>query len=65
MIKKEQKIKCNVENENLAIPEISTGEVPENDDKEPNVDEPISFDDLAIPEIHIKHTTKNNEENQK
>ncbi len=37
--------------ENLAVPEIHTGEEIEVDDKAK--DEPITYDNVAIPEIHF------------
>lgn len=46
-----------VESENLAVPEIHTvaGRHPEEVEHK---DEPISYDDVAIPEIHIKRIPK-------
>ena len=43
--------KYKVEIDNLAIPEIKTGEV--DDEFEEEVEEEISYDNLAIPEINI------------
>ena len=43
-----------VESENLAVPEVHTadGKHPEEEDERKN--EPICYDDVAIPEIHIR-----------
>ena len=44
-----------VESENLAVPEIHTGEVMEEEkDDKTDSDEYITYDNVAIPEIHIK-----------
>lgn len=45
--------KYKIDSENLAVPEIHTGEVEECDSNESS-SESITFDDVAIPEIHIK-----------
>lgn len=46
-----------VESEDLAVPEVHTvaGRHPEEVEHK---DEAISYDDVAIPEIHIRKTTK-------
>lgn len=46
-----------VESEDLAIPEVHTvaGKHPEEVEHR---DEAISYDDVAIPEVHIRKTTK-------
>ena len=43
------------ESENLAVPEIHTGEIKEEEkDDKTDKDEYITYDNVAIPEIHIK-----------
>lgn len=46
-----------IESENLAVPEVHTGEV-EQPEEEENRDEPITYENVAIPEIHIKRRKK-------
>ncbi len=48
---KKKKKDYKVVTENLAVPEIHTGEEIEVDDKAK--DEPITYDNVAIPEIHF------------
>lgn len=52
--KENKKNKINIKYDNLAIPEIITGDDPENVSDESQAEESISYDSLAIPEIHIK-----------
>lgn len=50
---KEKHHEYKIESENLAVPEVHTGEVEqpeENDEPE----EPITYENVAIPEIHMK-----------
>ena len=43
-----------VASENLAVPEIHTGEVDHNDDTDKEKhEESITYENVAIPEIHI------------
>lgn len=52
--KRTKRTKYKVESENLAVPEIHTGEVDHSDDT--NKEEPeesITYENVAIPEIHI------------
>ena len=42
-----------VDTENLAMPEIHTGKVDQNE-KQEEPEETITYDTLAMPEIHIK-----------
>ena len=42
--------------ENVAVPEVHTGEDADIDDKAK--DEPITYDNVAIPEIHIRKKKK-------
>lgn len=43
--------------ENLAVPEVHTGKVKQNDIVEDNDDEPVLYD-VAVPEVHIKKKKK-------
>lgn len=51
--KKSHKDNYKVETDNLAVPEVHTGKADKKDKKEQKVEE-IEYEDLAIPEIHIK-----------
>ena len=43
-----------MKSENLAVPEIHTGEVDHNDDTDKEKhEESITYENVAIPEIHI------------
>lgn len=50
--------KYEVLSENLAFPEIVTGKVKNKDDEDDLTGQEIVYDDLAIPEIHIKINNK-------
>ena len=57
MFGKKRKIKSTeykIESENLAVPEIHTGEVKEEEHEKETVKESITYDNVAIPEIHIR-----------
>ena len=61
--RKNRKIKPSeykVESENLAVPEIHTGEVHESPEEteDERMNEPITYENVAIPEIHIKKRKK-------
>lgn len=43
-----------VETENLAFPEIHTGKVKQKSSDKPDPDETVTYDTVAVPEIHIK-----------
>ena len=49
---KEKKSKLTFRSEDLAVPEIHTGALPESDEL-PEPDEEIQYDTLAVPEIHL------------
>ena len=51
--RKKEKVKYDVASENLAVPEVHTGEV-EHTETDPQPDEPITYEHVAIPEIHIR-----------
>nr|WP_294528393.1 hypothetical protein [uncultured Blautia sp.] len=52
--KKGKKAEYKVESENLAVPEIHTGEVDHSDDTDKEKhEESITYENVAIPEIHI------------
>ena len=51
--RKKEKVKYDVASENLAVPEVHTGEV-EQTETDPQPDEPITYENVAIPEIHIR-----------
>lgn len=53
--KENKKNRINIKYDNLAIPEITTGDDPEDVSDESQAEESISYDSLAIPEIHIKY----------
>ncbi len=54
------KEKLSVDEEDLAVPEVYTGEVDESYQEKPDLgdpeadDEEIRYDNVAIPEIHIR-----------
>ena len=48
-----QKNKLTFRTEDLAVPEIITGEVPEADELEIDTSE-VQYDTVAIPEIHLR-----------
>lgn len=50
---KKEKTKLTVESEELAIPEVHTGEVDEAEPEEKDTEE-IRYDNVAVPEIHIR-----------
>ena len=48
-----------IESENLAVPEVHTHEVnPEEVSEDERSNEPITYENVAIPEIHIKRRKK-------
>lgn len=49
-----------VERDDLAVPEIHTGHAHEDAPEEENkpAEEPITYDNVAIPEIHLKRKRK-------
>lgn len=51
------KDKYSFNSENLAVPEVHTGKVKQNDIVEDNDDEPVLYD-VAVPEVHIKKKKK-------
>lgn len=51
------KYKYSFNSENLAVPEVHTGKVKQNDIVEDNDDEPVLYD-VAVPEVHIKKKKK-------
>ena len=54
-IKNRKNAEYKIESENLAVPEIHTGEVEdENASEEQCSKESITYDNVAIPEIHIR-----------
>ena len=55
--KKKEKASYKVESENLAIPEVHIGDVPE-EAPESDPEENITYENVAIPEIHIRRTKK-------
>ena len=53
--KKVKNTEYKIESENLAVPEIHTGELTgEKDHEKETVKESITYDNVAIPEIHIR-----------
>ncbi len=56
-MKYKAKDKYSFNSENLAVPEIHTGKVKQNDIVEDNDDEPVLYD-VAVPEVHIKKKKK-------
>ena len=57
-MKDKAKDKYSFNSENLAVPEVHTGKVKQNDIIEDNDDEPVLYD-VAVPEVHIKKKKKN------
>lgn len=51
------KDKYSFNSENLAVPEVHTGKVKQNDIVEEDDDEPVLYD-VAVPEVHIKKKKK-------
>lgn len=56
-MKDNAKDKYSFNSENLAVPEVHTGKVKQNDIVEDNDDEPVLYD-VAVPEVHIKKKKK-------
>ena len=56
-MKDKEKDKYSFNSENLAVPEVHTGKVKQNDIVEDNDDEPVLYD-VAVPEVHIKKKKK-------
>ena len=56
-MKDKAKDKYSFNSENLAVPEVHTGKVKQNDIVEDNDDEPVLYDE-AVPEVHIKKKKK-------
>lgn len=56
-MKDNSKDKYSFDSENLAVPEVHTGKVKQNDIVEDNDDEPVLYD-VAVPEVHIKKKKK-------
>nr|WP_300407502.1 hypothetical protein [uncultured Ruminococcus sp.] len=56
-MKYKAKDKYSFNSENLAVPEVHTGKVKQNDIVEDNDDEPVLYD-VAVPEVHIKKKKK-------
>lgn len=54
--KKNQEPKLTVEIDEVAVPEVHTGEVKETELEDDT--EEIRYDDVAIPEIHIRRMEK-------
>lgn len=53
--KNDKKENYTIETENLAIPEVHTGKVDiEDTDKEDNKKSSVTYDTLAVPEVHIR-----------
>lgn len=57
--KDKAKDKYSFNSENLAVPEVHTGKVKQNDIVEEDDDEPVLYD-VAVPEVHIKKKRKSN-----
>jgi hypothetical protein len=55
--KDKAKDKYSFNSENLAVPEVHTGKVKQNDIVEEDDDEPVLCD-VAVPEVHIKKKKK-------
>lgn len=55
-MKDKAKDKYSFDSENLAVPEVHTGKVKQNDIVEED-DEPVLYD-VAVPEVHIKKNKK-------
>lgn len=56
-MKDKAKYKYSFNSENLAVPEVHTGKVKQNDIVEDNDDETVLYD-VAVPEVHIKKKKK-------
>lgn len=56
-MKDKAKDKYSFNSENLAVPEVHTGKVKQNDIVEDNDDETVLYD-VAVPEVHIKKKKK-------
>ncbi|MDD5889413.1 MAG: hypothetical protein PUC69_02205 [Ruminococcus sp.] len=56
-MKDKSKDKYSFNSENLAVPEVHTGKVKQNDIVEDNDDESVLYD-VAVPEVHIKKKKK-------
>ena len=56
-MKDKAKDKYSFNSENLAVPEVHTGKVKQNDIVEDNDDEPVLYD-VAVPEVHNKKKKK-------
>ena len=56
-MKDKAKDKYSFNSEHLAVPEVHTGKVKQNDIVEDNDDEPVLYD-VAVPEVHIKKKKK-------
>ena len=56
-MKDKAKDKYSFNSENLAVSEVHTGKVKQNDIVEDNDDEPVLYD-VAVPEVHIKKKKK-------
>lgn len=52
--KENKKNRINIKYDNLAVPEIITGDITGDASDESHEDESITYDSLAVPEIHIK-----------
>ncbi len=52
-MKEKKTPRISFQSDNLAVPEIKIGAVPEPEELEEDTEE-IQFDNLAVPEIHIK-----------
>lgn len=46
-----------MDEENLAVPEVHTGKVEPMQEEQPEAEEPVRYDGLAVPEIHIRKKT--------
>lgn len=56
-MKDKAKDKYSFNSENLAVPEVHTGKVKQNDIVKEDDDEPVLYD-VAVPEVHIKKKKK-------
>lgn len=56
--KKEQRKRYRVDTENLAVPEIHIGEVKEDKGEIKEEEDSITYDEVAIPEIHVRRNRK-------
>lgn len=55
--KKEKLHEYKIKSENVAIPEVHTGEM-EHPDEEEQQEEPIRYENVAIPEVHMRRRRK-------